>query len=218
MRPMLLCVSLLLTGERAAAQGPRYPVVPVPLADSIEIALALTAAPRELTDSADVFVVSAGVIRHVKRGTTGAGCTVARDLHEGSLYPICFNAEAARTAMQRELMEVRLRSVGVSEDSIKRAVATAYKDGTLRLPGRMALAYMMSPRQVLFSSPDADGVRVGAWHPHIMIYTPEETGRDLGFARAGSMAGVFQVPSARSERGEFIVVVPRWADGTPRTP
>jgi hypothetical protein len=216
---LALAVAFALTAAaELLAQSPRYPVRPVPLPDAEELALALSAAPPELADSATVYVVHAGQVRTLRAGTSGAACMVARDQHEGSRYPICFNPEAARTTMQREIMEVRLRTLGVTEDSITRAVEAAYASGTLRQPQHFALAYMMSPRQVLYSSPAADGRRVGAWHPHIMIYTPADNGQDLGFARAGGMAGVFQVPAARSPRGEFVVVVPRWSDGTPRAP
>ena len=139
---------------------------------------------------------------------------VARDLHEGSLYPICYNAEGVRTVLQRVLMEVRLRSLGVDEDSIDRAVTSAYARGELSAPRELALAYMMSPRQVLFSSPDAAGGRVGAWHPHLMFYVPGATPAKLGLSADGSGEPI-QVGSPGTPRAEMIIKVQRWADGSP---
>jgi hypothetical protein len=186
----------------------------VPLSDSTEISLARSAAPPELADSAQVLAVHAGRVRVLHPGTSGSVCVVIRDFHPGSVYPICFNPEAARTSLQRELLQNRLRTLGVPEDSINRAVESATADGTLPAPRGFAVAYMMSPRQVLFSSPDADGVRVGAWHPHIMIYSPHTTRADIGLARPGPAAGVFSVGIPGTHHTEIIVKVPRWSDGT----
>ena len=142
---------------------------------------------------------------------------VARDSHAGSLYPICYNAEGARTALQRELLQVRLRTLGVAEDSIDRAVEVAYKRGELEIPKDVALAYMMSPRQVLFSQAGKDGRRVGAWHPHLMIYVPGATPAKFGLSDAGSGEPI-QVSSPGTPQAEVIVKVPKWADGKPDIP
>src|SRR5690242_188391 len=164
--------SLVLTtaGAAAAQSVPNaYPVKPVPLPDSAEIALAASAAPSEVSALATVYAVRNGEVLTLRRGSNGAACMVARDSHAGSLYPICYNAEGAKTALQRELLQVRLRTLGVAEDSIDRAVESAYKRGELAIPKDVALAYMMSPQQVLFSQAGKDGRRVGAWHPHLMM-------------------------------------------------
>jgi hypothetical protein len=50
---------------------------------------------------------------------------LARDLHAGSLCPICFDVEATKAVLPRELMEVSLRSLGRSEDQVIRAVDSA---------------------------------------------------------------------------------------------
>ena len=88
---MLLCA--IAFGQAAShsllglAQPPAsgYPVAPTAHADSDEIDLARSSAPRELSDSADVFAVRDGAIRRIHRGPTGAACMLARDLHEGSV-------------------------------------------------------------------------------------------------------------------------------------
>jgi hypothetical protein len=211
------CAQAANVSSLALAQTPasRYPVAPAAFADADEIALARSAAPRELSDSADIFTARAGAIIRIHRGSTGAACMVARDLHEGSVYPMCFNPEAARTVMQRELLQLRWRSLGVKEDSIDKEVDAAYADGRLKSPERFALAYMMSPRQVLFSSAAATGVRIGAWSPHLMIYLPRQAGRDVGLASPGAAANVFQFTRPGTLHSEFVVKVSHWSDGTP---
>ena len=150
----------------------------------------------------------------VHSGTSGAACIVVRDLHEGSRYPICFDAEGARTVMRREMMETTLRIGGKTEDEVRVAVKAAVAAGALPLPSRPSVAYMMSPRQVLFSSPDKDGVRVGAWQPHVMMTGVGLTREAIGFGPESD----YQYVQAGGETGtlhEFVVLVPVWSDGTP---
>ena len=208
---ILLVVAGATLSAQSAPNG--YPVKPVPLADSAEISLAVSAAPAELSDLATVYAVRDGQVLTLRRGTNGAACMVARDSHAGSLYPICYNPEGARTVLKRELLEVRLRSLGVAEDSVSRAVTTAYANGELETPRELALAYMMSPRQVLFSKAGPDGRRVGAWHPHLMFYVPGATPAMFGLK--GEDGQPIALSSPGTPQAEVIVKVPQWADGTP---
>jgi len=214
----LVCPAVLLLVTFAAAAGAQsapngYPVKPVPLADSVEIALAVSAAPPELSNQATVYAVRDGQVLTLRRGSNGSACVVARDLHGGSLYPICYNAEGARTVLARELLEVRLRSLGASEDSVERAVAAGYASGQLEAPKSLAMAYMMSPRQVLFSSPRPDGRRVGAWHPHLMFFVPGATPSMFGLSSED--AEPISVSGSGTPRAEVVVKVQKWSDGTP---
>lgn len=202
----------------AQTASTRFPVIPAPLEDAAEIALARSAAPAEISDSAEVVAVRAGTVRILRRGSSGAVCMVSRDLHEGSSSPICFNPEGARTALQRELLRNRLRSLGVAEDSVDRAVAAAVASGAIPAPTRFAIAYMTSSQQVLFTSPGAAGVRIGAWYPHVMIYSPHTVRSDVGLARAGAAANVIQLGAPGTHHTEIVFRVPRWSDGTPAPP
>ena len=200
----------------ADAQSPpsAYPAKPVPLPDSIEIALAMSAAPAELSSNATVYAVRDGKVLTLRAGTNGSSCMVARDSHAGSLYPICYNPEGTRTVLERELMQVRLRTLGVAEDSIDRAVEAAYKSGELEIPKDVALAYMMSPQQVLFSNARKEGRRVGAWHPHLMLYVPGATPAKFGLSDTGT-GDPIQVGAPGTPQAEVIVKLPKWADGKP---
>ena len=208
-------VAASVAGSSGAQSPPvGYPVKPVPLADSVEIALAVSAAPAELSNKATVYAVRDGKVLTIRSGTNGSSCMVARDSHAGSLYPICYNPEGTRTVLKRELMEVRLRTLGVAEDSIDRAVESAYKRGELEIPKDVALAYMMSPQQVLFSNARKEGRRVGAWHPHLMLYVPGATPAKFGLSDSGT-GDPIQVGSPGTPQAEVIVKLPKWADGKP---
>jgi hypothetical protein len=213
-----VCLVALPVIVRAQAPAAGYPVKPEPLADSVEIALALSAAPAELSKVATVYTVKDGKTITLRAGTSGSACIVVRDFHGGSLYPICFNPEGARTVLKREIMQVQMRSLGVPEDSIDRAVAAAYKRGDLEMPRDLALAYMMSPRQVLFSASAKEGRRVGAWHPHLMFYVPGATPAKVGLSD-GTGNGPIGFSGAGTPNAELIVKVPQWSDGSPvKTP
>lgn len=194
-----------------SAQG--YPVIPRVLPDSEEIVLARSAAPGEISAAASVYTVRGGRALELRAGTNGCSCMVARDLHEGSLYPICFDVEGTKSVLPRELMEVSLRMMGRSETDVVKAVEAAYESGSLRPPASLAIAYMMSARQVLFSSPLAEGVQVGPWHPHVMLYVPNATPDQLGL-RADSRVSVIAVGAPSTRRAEIIIKVPEWADGS----
>jgi hypothetical protein len=195
------------------AQQKDYPVRPAPIPESEEIALARSAAPAELSAHATVYVLRTTGPAVAVNGTNGCVCLVSRDLHRGSRYPICYDQEASRTALGQELMELRLRFQGRSEAEVKREVASAYAAGRLHTPTRTALIYMMSPGQVLFSSPEATGVRVGAWHPHLMIAMPGATSEQLGLGADGK-AGPFSLDRTGEGGAQLIVPVGTWSDGS----
>ena len=212
-RGAALAVTVALASVAPALHGQTeaYPERPRPLPEAEEIALAMSAAPAEISAKATVYVLRATGPARAQEGTNGCTCMVSRDLHKGSLYPICFDQEATRTAFPRELMELRLRFEGKNEAEVKSAVAAAYADGTLRHPGRAAVVYMMSSRQVLFSSPLPEGRRVGAWHPHVMIAMPNATKAQLGFGEDAS-AGDLQLDRDGEAEAQLIVPVTWWAD------
>jgi len=193
-----------------------YPSIPRALPDAEEIALATSAAPAEISERAAVYTIRDGKPTRIREGTNGCTCMVARDLHPGSAYPICYDAEGSRTNFWREIEEVRLRSTGASEDSVATHVADLYRKGTLRYPDKFTVAYMMSPKQVLFSNASKDGRRVGAWWPHLMIMAPGLSGSAMGL-RDSSVVTVFSVGEEKHVH-ELVVKLPSWSDGTPSRP
>ncbi len=210
-----LLSSLALPFAAGTAVAQAYPVKPDPLPDAEEIALAMTAAPAEISSKAAIYAVRGGREVVMREGTNGAACMVARDLHEGSLYPICFDAEGTRTRLRRELLELRLRMAGDSEEEVKRKVAEAYRTGALESPRAITVAYMLSPRQVLFSSPEASGFRVGAWWPHLMIMGPGLSAKSLGIPDSSSVRTFMVGTTGGGHEAELIVPLTAWSDGTP---
>lgn len=206
-----------LAASPLPAQSPppsRYPAPPRPLPEADEVALALSAAPAEISSHADIYVLRGTDYVNVRTGTNGCACMVARDLHEGSRYPICFDQEGARTSLRREMLEGSLRAKGMSEADVQGKVTAAYASGEPRRPAKASLTYMMSPQQVLFSSPDSSGVSVGAWSPHLMLILPNVDPDQLGLAPE-SQVSILQIHRQGAGHSELIVKVPTWADGKP---
>jgi hypothetical protein len=214
---LVLAAGAPLAAQSPAAAASRYPFPPRPLPESEEIAIALSAAPEEVSSRADVYVLRGTDFVKARAGTNGCGCVVVRDLHEGSLYPICFDREGARTVMLREMKETSLRARGLSEAQVERAIEEAFAAGTLIKPARPSLAYMMSPKQVLFSGPDSTGRRVGAWYPHVMMTGVGLTAEQIGLL-PGSRYRYLQAGGTPGTLHEFVALVAVWSDGTPAPP
>jgi len=205
------CVATQLGAQTPAAKS-GYPTPPRSLGEPEEIALAMTAAPEEISSKADIYVLRGTDFVKARVGTNGCSCMVSRDLHDGSRYPICFDQEGTKTTLLRELKESTLRAKGKSEVEVKGLVEAAYASGELRRPTKPAMAYMMSSQQVLFSSPLAEGRRVGAWSPHLMLLMPGVAPEQLGLSDS-SKVDVIQIHREGSHHAELIVKVPAWSDG-----
>lgn len=133
-----------------------------------EIALARSAAPVSVSDSASVYVFTDSVYVLARQGSSGAACYVSRSW-PASLEPHCFDREGAATIMLLHMREVELLHRGLSPQQAAREVGSAIMQGKLRLPSRPVMSYMMSAEQSLISD---TGQPAGRWRPHVMIYYP----------------------------------------------
>lgn len=200
--------------EGGASTGASVIALPPLLPEADEIALALTAAPAELSTASTVWVLRRGGYVRVREGTNGFTCYVGRD-HPESLYPICFDAEASQTILRAALRERELLERGKSAEEAATEVALAYASGALRPPARPAMAYMMSPRQVIYSS--ARGRRVGRWHPHLMLYMPYATRGQLGLAD-GMLGRQLSIDDEGSPTAHMVIVLSAWSTGEAAAP
>jgi hypothetical protein len=133
-----------------------------------EIALARSAAPASVSDSATVWVFTDSGYAVAVAGRNGAACYVSRSWPT-SIEPHCFDAEGAATIMRIHMREVELLHRGMTPDEAERDIAPDILSGRYRLPSRPAMSYMMSAEQALIGD---DGRPAGRWRPHVMIYYP----------------------------------------------
>lgn len=169
-----------------------------------EIALARSAAPRAVSDSATIWVLTDSAYVVAVRGSSGAACYVSRDWI-ASIEPHCFDPEGAATIMPMHMHRVAMLHRGSSKADADRAVADGLAAGRFRLPRRPAMSYMMSAEQKLIAP---NGSPAGAWRPHLMIYYPYLTSADVGFRGAGD--GMISVVDPSLPVANIMVVVPEF--------
>jgi hypothetical protein len=188
---MWLAACLLLTFDAAAgwAQDSKYPPLSeYMMAPEAEAALARSAAPEKVSARATVkiltpsgYKVSAqgdnGFVCVVMRGWAAATSAKATDLdlvYDAKVRaPHCFDPVASRTVLPLQELRAKLGMEGKGPDQIAQDVQAAYTKGELPKMEPVAFGYMFSADQNL-------GLGSGAWHPHMMVYTPNYKNSMLG--------------------------------------
>jgi hypothetical protein len=110
-----------------------------------EISLAKSAAPKSISDRAEVILLKRQGYQTAVKGTNGFVCMVQRSWaagiddpefwNPGIRSPICFNAPAARTYLPRIIAKTRLALAGKSKAQIAEAIRAALDKGELPSPG-----------------------------------------------------------------------------------
>ena len=214
-------LALLIAGRAGAQQATDF--TPYLMPDrAAEVALARTAAPAEVSDSAAVLVLTRSGYVEVARGTNGFTCVVLRSF-SGSVNdpgfwnprvraPHCFNQPAVRTVLPVMLNRAEWILAGASPAEVEARTRREYTGGAFPKPAPGAMAYMLSPRAHLL---DADP----PWLPHLMFYF------DRSFPAAAWGAGGMTSPIINGSAGEpqapvltLLIPVRQWSDGTPALP
>jgi hypothetical protein len=167
-----------------------------------EVALALSAAPLHVADSATVLVLQRGGYVRAREGTNGFTCLVTRG-HPLSLYPICYDPEGTETMVPVSLRTAELREHGKSREEIRREIAEGFRSGRFRAPRRAGLAYMLSVEGRF-----EDRARGGftGWTPHVMFYAPYVRNEDVGAIDEGPFVRRLPIVAGAGEPHGFIVV------------
>ncbi len=216
-------VSLLgaICPAQAAAEKTSYPAM-APLDqyliadESSEIALARSAAPKSISDGAEVMVLGPKGYTTAVQGANGFLCIVERSWGASTddpgfwnpkiRGPICFNPAAARSFLPIFLMKTKLVLAGKSKAEIVDATASALDKKELPTLEPGAMCYMLSKDQYL-----ADDGK--AWHPHLMFFVSGDAAKSWGADLPGSPIIAANDPEERATI--FMVWVAKWSDGTP---
>ncbi|HTW49858.1 MAG TPA: hypothetical protein VMD92_18010 [Acidobacteriaceae bacterium] len=180
-----------------------------------EIALARTAAPKSISDDAEVMVLGKNGYEIAVPGTNEFLCMVARSWSAAigdpvfwnpkNRSPICFNAAAARTYVPIIFMKTQLALAGKSQAQIGAAIETAFKEKKLPALEPGAMCYMMSKQGYLND-------QVLNWHPHLMFFEPIAMAKTWGANLDGSP--VLASDDVADRLTVFMIPVARWSDGT----
>jgi hypothetical protein len=214
-----LLLSPVLQAKAQKAEMPYPNMAPIDqylIADpNAEIALAKSAAPRAISDNAEVMVLDRQGYKTVVKGTNGFVCMVERSWTAGLDFPeywnpnirapICFNSAAARSYLPITITKTKLALAGKSKVQIFDAIEAALDRKELPALQIGAMCYMMSKYGYL-------GDSAGHFHPHLMFFVPHMNADAWGANLPGSpiIAGE-EIPSRMTV---FLVPVAKWADGT----
>ena len=217
---VLVILACATRQARAQTEKSSYPVMAAVneymMPESAEIALARTAAPKSISDGAEVMVLGRdGYVTAVK-GTNGFLCIVERGwgaaTDEPEFWssrvraPICFNPAAARTFVPIYLMKTKLALAGKSKAEMVQATTAAFDKKELPALEPGAMCYMMSKDQYLND-------RGKSWHPHLMFLVPGHVDKSWGANLPQSPVIAANDPEERATI--FMVWVGKWSDGTP---
>jgi hypothetical protein len=169
--------------------------------EAVQIRLAESAAPAEVTRNASIYVLQAGGYELARKGTNAFTCFLDRT-RVNTVEPQCMDAEGFATTFRVRLFVERQRAAGVAEENITEAIRLGYRSGRFHAPRRAGIVYMMSDYNVVF---DEDAQKLVHVSPHLMFYAPGLTKKDVG---SGDGAPFLTHPGAPDN---LMIVVPRAA-------
>jgi hypothetical protein len=214
---LFAAISVCSTAPVAAQQT--RDLAPYLMSDrAAEIALARTAAPKQITDSATVLVLTTSGYVESVHGKNGFTCFVYRSFDSPigdpgfwdptNRGPACFNPPAVRTVLPEVRKRAEWTMAGVSTTEIAKRTRKAYAAHTFPMPAAGAMAYMLSPEQ-RFSNTDSH------WLPHLMFWFDRSlpsVAWGLSDANTAIIDGSAGDPN--SPVRVLLIPVRRWSDGT----
>lgn len=147
-----------------------------PLTRQCEVALARSALPSVLRESASVYVLGAKGFAQLEKRTGDYTCIVARN-HQDSLIPQCFDPPGTRAILPKLLDEGALLRAGKSFLAIMETIDKRLADGHYQPVDQPGLVYMMSPYNFIYAR---NAQRVVHVHPHVMFHAPHIKAKALG--------------------------------------
>lgn len=211
-------LAILAAAPLAAQQKPD--LAPYLMSDRpAEIALARTAAPSRISDSATVLVLTRTGYTEAARGTNGWTCMVFRSFSAGLddpnfwnakvRAPQCLNAPAVKTVLPAMLKQVEWVMGGVSKTDIGSRIAHGYFSRDFPAPAPGAMSYMLSHEQYLVDDDPH-------WMPHLMFFF-DKSMPPAQLGAGGYKSAVIDGTLADAHAPVLTVFIPvrQWSDGTP---
>src|SRR5579864_8646768 len=109
----------------------------------IQIQIARSAAPKEITAKASIYVLGKTGYELAVKGTNEFTCAIDREKLD-SMEPECYDREGSKTTfIVRQFVE-RQRAAGQSEPAIEKLLERGYKSGKFKAPAKPGITYMLS--------------------------------------------------------------------------
>jgi len=217
---IVLALGCLASGVARANAQQRPDPAPYLMADrAAEVALARSAAPRAVSDSATVLVLTPTGFVDAAHGSNGFTCVVMRSFPGDETAPgfwnprvrapYCFNAPAARSVLPAMLAQVEWLLSGVSPAEAGARFRRGYASREFPAPAAGSMVYMMSPEQYL----NDEVKRAG---PHLMFfYDRSQPATAWGASTDGTGPVIDGTAPSNAPILTLIIPTRRWSDGTP---
>lgn len=210
-----------------AAPAPAAATTPVPypamapvaqymMKPADEIALARSAAPKMISDDATILVLGKNGYETAVKGSNGFTCLVGRSWMNDfdapdfwdprDLTPNCWNLAAVESQLSEFLERTQWVLAGVSKDEMAARTKAAWASHRYTLPAPGTVAYMMSKDQCIHAPAPCN------WYPHVMFFEATADAQKWGDNLKG--VPVFSGVSDIDPVTTFMVLVPKWSDGT----
>lgn len=184
-----------------------------------EVALARSAAPSAVADSATILVLTRTGFVEAVHGSNDFTCLVLRSF-SGSVTdpdfwdprvraPLCFNPPATHTVLPATLANVQWLLGGASAADAAARTRRAYAAHEFPSPAPGAMAYMLSPRQWLAPVKPH-------WMPHFMFYFDRSLPASAWGAKGDMAAPVIDGSAGDPASPVLTLLIPvrQWSDGT----
>ncbi|MEP7066876.1 MAG: hypothetical protein ABI889_12635 [Gemmatimonadota bacterium] len=218
-RTFAVAGAVFLSATRAGAQNGRD-FTPYVIPDrAAEVALARTAAPRNVSDSATILVLTRTGFVEASHGTNGFTCAVFRAFNGSTgdanfwstkvRAPQCMNAAATRTMLPRTVKRTEWIMANVAPADVDARTKRAFASHEFSMPAAGAMAYMLSPEQYLV---DDEPHR---WMPHLMFFYDNSMPASA-WGAGGPKAPLIDGSSNDSSTPitTLLIPLPQWSDGT----
>jgi hypothetical protein len=196
MKLVLVAITMMVSGLSALAQDVTHVDAGTPREEQARIAK--LAAPSEITDHADIYVLGKHGYELAERGNNGFSCMIEREKPD-TMEPECYDAEGTRTTVKVRIYEEQQRANGVSDQTIEDSVKAGYKSGKFKPPSKPGIVYMLSDYNYVLN-PETG--KIIHFPGHLMFYAPYATEKTVG---AGEGAPYLVHPG---QPDALIIVVP----------
>jgi len=142
----------------------------------VQIRIAKLAAPKEVTDHADIYILGRRGYELALRGDNGFSCMIEREKPD-TMEPECYDADGSATTMKVRSYEEQQRASGVGEQAIEESMKAGYKSGEFKPPSKAGIVYMLSDYNYVLN-PETG--KIIHFPGHLMFYAPYATEKTVG--------------------------------------
>lgn len=170
----LVLVAMMMICLSAMAQDVTH--VDANTSREVQVRIAKLAAPKDITDHADIYVLGKNGYELAERGDNGFSCMIEREKAD-TMEPECYDAEGTKTTVTVRIYVEQQRAKGVSDQQIERSVKAGYRSGKFKPPSKPGIVYMLSDYNYVLN-PETG--KIIHFPGHLMFYAPYATEKTVG--------------------------------------